>query len=84
MPVKDGSNSRARLVDGGCVSFENRRSRKICKANKGQEIAVQTWRIPSEKRNILYTSHSLRVLMFFVINIKYRKVGGDNIQNSAS
>ena len=52
MPVKDGSNSRARLVDGGCVSFENRRSRKICKANKGQEIAVQTWRIPREKRNI--------------------------------
>ena len=52
MPVKDGSNLRARLVDGGCVSFKNRRSGKKCSANKGQEIAAQTWRIPREKRNI--------------------------------
>ena len=26
MPVKDGSTSKARLVDGGCISFENRKS----------------------------------------------------------
>ena len=52
MPVEDGSNSRARLVDGGCVSFENRRSGKICRANKEQEISAQTWRIPREKMNI--------------------------------
>ena len=29
MPVTDGSASRARLVDGGCISFENQRSGKI-------------------------------------------------------
>ena len=52
MPVKDGSNSRARLVDGGCLSFENRRSEKICRVSKGQEISAQTWRIPRKKRNI--------------------------------
>ena len=32
MPVKEDTASRARLVDGGCISFENRRSRKIWKA----------------------------------------------------
>ena len=42
MPVEDGSTSKARLVDGGCVSFENRRLGKICRANKGQEISAQT------------------------------------------
>ena len=41
-----------KLVDGGCVSFENRRSGKICRVKKGQEISAQTWRIPHEKRNI--------------------------------
>ena len=46
MPVKDGSSSMARLVDGGCVSFEIRRLGKICRVTKGQEISVQTWRIP--------------------------------------
>ena len=37
MPVKDGSTSRARLVDGGCISFENQRSGKICRATREQE-----------------------------------------------
>ena len=52
MPVVGDLNSRARLIHGGCVSFENRRSGKICRANKGQEIAAQTWRISHEKGNI--------------------------------
>ena len=52
MPVKDGSTSRARLVDGGCISFENRRSGKICRVTREQEISAQTWRIPREKMNI--------------------------------
>ena len=51
-PVKEGSNSRARLVDGGCVSFKNRRSGKISRATKEQEISAQTWRIPREKMNV--------------------------------
>ena len=52
MLVKDGSTSRARLVDGGCVSFENRRSGKICRMTSEQEISVQTLRISWEKMNI--------------------------------
>ena len=51
-PVKEGLSSRARLVDGGCISFKNQRSRKISRATKEQEISVQTWRIPREKMNI--------------------------------
>ena len=52
MPVKDGSTSRARLVDGGCISFENRRSEKICRETREQEISAHTWRISKEKINI--------------------------------
>ena len=48
----DGSTSRARLEDGGCVSFENPRSGKTCTATREQEISSQTWRIPIEKMNI--------------------------------
>ena len=51
-PVKEGSNSIARLVDGGCVSFENQRSGKTSRATKEQEISAQTWRIPCEKINV--------------------------------
>ena len=43
MPVKDGSASRARLVD------EHRRSGRICRATKEQEISTQAWRIHREK-----------------------------------
>ena len=49
MPVKEDRASRARLVDGGCISFENRRSRKIWKVTSEQEISTQAWRIPCEK-----------------------------------
>ena len=52
MTVKDGSASRARLVDGGCISFKNRRSGKIWRATREQEISTQTWRIPREKITI--------------------------------
>ena len=52
MPMKDGSTSRARLVDGGCISFENQKSGKICRATREREISAQTWRIPREKMNI--------------------------------
>ena len=50
--MKEGLSSRARLVDGGCVSFEKQRSGKISRATKEQEISAQTWRIPREKMNI--------------------------------
>ena len=50
--VKDGSASRARLVDGGCNSFVNRRSRKVWRTTKEQKILAQVWRIPGEKINI--------------------------------
>ena len=52
MPEKESSTSKARLVDGGCISFKNRRSGKICRATRDQEISAQTWRIPWEKINI--------------------------------
>ena len=42
MPVKDGSALRARLMDGGCISFKNRRSGNIWRATREQEISTQT------------------------------------------
>ena len=39
-------------MDGGCISFENPRSEKRCRATREQEISAQTWRIPREKMNI--------------------------------
>ena len=41
MLVKDGSASRARLVDGGCHSFISLRSGKVLKAIKAQRISTQ-------------------------------------------
>ena len=52
MPVKDGSALRARLVDGNSSSFELRRSGRIWRATKEQEISTQAWRIPREKISI--------------------------------
>ena len=52
MPVKYSSALRARLVDGGCSSFKHRRSGKIWRATREQEISTQAWRIPREKINI--------------------------------
>ena len=52
MPVKDGSASRARLVDGGCNNFANRSIGKVWRATEEQTISTQVWRIPSERRNI--------------------------------
>ena len=52
MPVRGNADSRARLVDGGCVSFENSKSRKIWNATSDQEISTQAWRIPREKVTI--------------------------------
>ena len=52
MPVRDGSASRARLVDGGCNSFISRRSGKVLKGTEGQRISTQVWRIPCEKISI--------------------------------
>ena len=39
-------------MDGGCISFENQKSGKICRATREQKISAQTWRIPREKINI--------------------------------
>ena len=52
MPVKDGSASRVRLVDGGCNSFVNRWSGKVWRTIEEQKILTQVWRIPCEKINI--------------------------------
>ena len=52
MPVEDGSASKARLVDGNCSSFEHRRSGRIWRATKAQEISTQAWRIPRDKISI--------------------------------
>ena len=49
MPVEDDSASRARLVDGNCSSFKHRRSGRIWRATKAQEISTQAWRIPQDK-----------------------------------
>ena len=49
MPVRDGSTSRARLVDGGCNSFINQRSGRLWRATVEQKISTQVWRIPCEK-----------------------------------
>ena len=52
MPVKDGSALRARLVNGGCNNFVNRRSGKVWRETEEQKIATQVWRIPHDKINI--------------------------------
>ena len=49
MPVVDGSSSKAKLVHGGCVSFENKRSGKICRVEEGQRIAAQTGEFHARK-----------------------------------
>ena len=52
MPAKYESASKARLVDGGCHSFNSRRSRKVLKATEAQRISTQVWRIPCERVSI--------------------------------
>ena len=52
MPERRNTNSRARLVDGGCVSFENQKSRRIWNATSDQKISTQVWKIPGEKVTI--------------------------------
>ena len=52
MPVKDGSVSRARLEDGGCNNFVNRRSEKVWRATEEQKISTQVCRNPCEKIHI--------------------------------
>ena len=48
MPIRDGSASRARLIDGRCNSFVNRRLGKVWSATEEQRISTQVWRIPHE------------------------------------
>ena len=38
VPVKDGSASRNRFVDGGCHNFISKRSRRVLKATEYQMI----------------------------------------------
>ena len=52
MPVKDGSASRTRLVDGGCHSFISLKSGKVLKTTEAQRISTEVWRIPCEKISI--------------------------------
>ena len=51
--VRDGSASRARLVDGGCNSFINRRSGRVWRATKELKISTQVCRISDEKISII-------------------------------
>ena len=50
--ARDGSASRARLVDGGYHSFISLRSGKVLKATEAQMISTQVWRISCEKISI--------------------------------
>ena len=52
MPVRGNAGSRARLVDAGCVSFENSKSQQIWNTTSDQEISTKAWRIPREKVTI--------------------------------
>ena len=49
MPVKDGSASKAWLVDGRYHSFISKKTGRMLKATKDQMISSQVWRIPREK-----------------------------------
>ena len=49
MPAKDGSASRALLIDRGCHCFISLRSGKVLKATEAQRISTQVWRIPCER-----------------------------------
>ena len=40
MPIKDRSTLRARLVDGGCLSFISKKSGVVLRANKDQMIST--------------------------------------------
>ena len=52
MPVKDGSTSRPRLVDGGYQSFLSKKTGQVLKTTDEQKISVQAWRIPRERSSI--------------------------------
>ena len=52
MPLKDGSASRARLVDGGCHNFISTRTGTVLKATEDQRISEQVWRTPHKKLSI--------------------------------
>ena len=39
-------------MDGNCSSFKHRRSGRIWRATKAQEISTQAWRIPLDKISI--------------------------------
>ena len=45
-PVRGNTGSKAELVDAGCVSFENSKTKKTWNAESNQEISTQAWRIP--------------------------------------
>ena len=49
MTIRDGSASRAKLVDGGCNSFINLMSGRVWRVTEEQKISTQVWRIPREK-----------------------------------
>ena len=47
MPVKDSSvSTRARLVDGGCHNFIDKRTGRVLKATEDQRVLLQVYRIP--------------------------------------
>ena len=52
MPVKDGSTSRAWLVDRGYHSFLSKKTGPVLKTTDEQKISVQAWRIPRERSSI--------------------------------
>ena len=46
VPVKDGSTSRAGLVDGKYHSFISKKTGRVLKTMEEQMILLQVWRIP--------------------------------------
>ena len=52
--LKDGSASRARLVEGRYKSFISKKTGRVLKAIEDQMISSQVWRIPERRSAAIY------------------------------
>ena len=52
MPVKDGSTSRARLVDGSYHSYISKKTGRVLETTEEHMILLQVWWIPQEKISV--------------------------------
>ena len=72
MPIKDGSALRARLVDGGCHSFINKKSGAVLQATKDQMISSPVWRILWERISINSYRRSQKSLWKYMQKIPFQ------------